>query len=191
MCKTTNEVQGYYNPSGKTPPRLVNSANPTQGLSKTYVKASDWFICSFTRQKTLAGVSEFFDFENKRYYIFGVNGPLNTTTSNSQELNLKKIEFVNFDFIDEPSQHNGGFRSSKTYNFAAYSDSLVDTAKTLSDCGKSQGCFAHPSGCTGADCQFIYKWQDRFSSVLFTLAGKYKMANSYLAIGFSDDQKMV
>jgi hypothetical protein len=56
----------------------------------------------------------------------------------------------------------------------------------------STGCFKSPSDCKDNDCKFIFKWSNTSDSVNFVLAGKINsFTNKYLAIGFSNDDKMV
>lgn len=61
------------------------------------------------------------------------------------------------------------------------------------ECGKSKGCFLHPlpgnTRCVGDDCQAAVSY--RQNGDLFTFEMSAAGQDSYLAIGFSDDELMV
>ena len=76
-------------------------------------------------------------------------------------------------------------------SFSKTNDAKLDFSKTTDDCGKTFGCFRMPENCANLECDIIYKWSDAGDSTLFSLATKGPSQNLYLAIGFSDDQRMV
>ncbi|XP_077981364.1 putative ferric-chelate reductase 1 [Glandiceps talaboti] len=62
---------------------------------------------------------------------------------------------------------------------------------TSSDCGDTKGCYMTPAGCTGKDdCDILISWQEDGNNVIFQLLGKMRAGEEYVAIGFSNDQKM-
>ena len=72
-------VNGYF-----VTPSLMNSNNPTVGLSKSLVSSNNgWLTCSFTRQISMSSQQNYFDL-NDLYYVFAAWGPLD---SNGEFLN--------------------------------------------------------------------------------------------------------
>lgn len=63
--------------------------------------------------------------------------------------------------------------------------------KSTSDCGKTSECFRYPENCIDLNCEIIFKWMSMNDSVDFSLAAKIQLADAWLAIGFSNDNKMV
>lgn len=56
-----------------------------------------------------------------------------------------------------------------------------------SACGSSKGCFPNcPDGC-----DYLVTWTDTGSNIQFTLQAEESDTSVYLAIGFSDDRRMV
>ena len=72
-------VNGYF-----VTPSLMNSNNPTVGLSKSLVSSNNgWFSCSFTRQISMSSQKNYFDL-NDLYFVFAAWGPVD---SNGKFLN--------------------------------------------------------------------------------------------------------
>ena len=55
-------------------------------------------------------------------------------------------------------------------------------------CGSSKGCFVD---CTNDGCKFMVTWEDVGYGVRFELFGKTKHSDSWIAVGFSKDTRMV
>jgi hypothetical protein len=74
VCKSPGKVEHYYN-MGKSP-NLLNSANPTVGLSDATVSYENGLLkCTVTRMNSMAGVQNYFDLNNQ-YYLLVATGPL-------------------------------------------------------------------------------------------------------------------
>ena len=60
-----------------------------------------------------------------------------------------------------------------------------------SQCGQTVGCYRQPDNCT-TDCDVMVTWRkDGSKYVNFVMDGKVPDPNYYIALGFSNDDKMV
>jgi len=59
-----------------------------------------------------------------------------------------------------------------------------------SGCDKTKACFLVPDGCT-TDCDYILTWTNSDQAVSFEMSASASSDNYWVALGFSDDQKMV
>jgi len=56
------------------------------------------------------------------------------------------------------------------------------------ECGVTKGCF--PAACSN-NCNYLVTWKDRGEEIEFSLQLTTTQLNYYVAIGFSNDPKMV
>jgi hypothetical protein len=80
VCKIHNNipsVEHNYN-TGKSS-SLLDSRNPSVGISNQSVKIENGMItCSFTREKNLPNINNYFALTNDNYYILHANGRTNS-----------------------------------------------------------------------------------------------------------------
>jgi hypothetical protein len=80
VCKIQNNipsVEHNYN-IGKSS-SLLDSRNPSVGISNQSVKIENGKItCSFTREKSLPNINNYFSLTNANYYILHANGRTNS-----------------------------------------------------------------------------------------------------------------
>ena len=75
MCKTTGEVEHYYNQYMN--PLWLNSSEKAVGISNATVQQiNGWLICSFKRLKSNNHVINYIDLSERKYYILAANGEL-------------------------------------------------------------------------------------------------------------------
>lgn len=55
-------------------------------------------------------------------------------------------------------------------------------------CGRSKGCYRNPPGCSPEKCDILVTWADHVSHVDFQMTAD---SEGWVAVGFSDDLKMV
>jgi hypothetical protein len=73
-CKTSGDVQHYYNPHKHSPSVLIDSGRPTIGLTNTHVAMNDnWLTCRFDRQKAINDTDNYFDL-NENYFVLAAQG---------------------------------------------------------------------------------------------------------------------
>ena len=56
------------------------------------------------------------------------------------------------------------------------------------ECGSTKGCFVD---CKGTLCNYMVTWMDDGDSVKFEIFGKPEQLDSWIAVGFSEDSRMV
>ena len=73
--------------------------------------------------------------------------------------------------------------------------SAAFTPISTSECAKTKSCFFKPTSCSGEDCTYFASWKPvNVSNVQYVeieLSGAMKSSSGYMAIGFSDDNRMV
>jgi len=79
-------------------------------------------------------------------------------------------------------------------NFVACHGVVQTTPSMMPDpistemCGRSKGCYRNPPGCPADKCDILVTWTDSSQFVDFQLTAD---TDGWVAIGFSDDLKMV
>ncbi len=75
MCLTSKSVQNYYNPNGRDPSTIVETSNPSLGISNIQITQSgNWLICEFKRLKQYPSLNtQYFDLKNQ-FYVLGAFG---------------------------------------------------------------------------------------------------------------------
>ncbi|KAK5973745.1 hypothetical protein GCK32_020605, partial [Trichostrongylus colubriformis] len=59
-----------------------------------------------------------------------------------------------------------------------------------STCGTQKGCISAPPECQGDSCFFHFSYKPDGDHIILELAGTPAHSNGYLAVGFSEDEKM-
>ena len=78
ICKTDQNGEGavyHYHNTGNVMPGLLDPQNPTIGFTNIKVSYVDGnLLCSFTRQKSMEGVENYFSLYNMSYYLLTARG---------------------------------------------------------------------------------------------------------------------
>lgn len=87
LCTSSGLIEHRYNNADKNTPQLLNSTNPTEGLTNMKVKSENgWLFCSFTRLVKIQSIEKkYFDL-SKNYIILSAYGVYDDKTSKNKYL---------------------------------------------------------------------------------------------------------
>ena len=92
------KIQHYYASGQYVLPSLLDTNNPTLGLSSTSLNASEsGFVCSFTRQNENANNQNYFNLNTNSPYLISAYGLLD---SNGGIISFKFIIFSNHNLLE-------------------------------------------------------------------------------------------
>ncbi|KAK3595291.1 hypothetical protein CHS0354_010901 [Potamilus streckersoni] len=174
--------------------RNVRLVEPSVGLSDEIGSLRDGILsCSFTRENKAKNEKEIFDLQSDWYLMFA-NGRAIQGMKLPHDFTFKPpVSEIMVDFQSYPPMH-------LKYKHTVAATTTADPNKSKGpstqqiyiapdpECGIQRSCFQN---CNAFDCQFVVTWDRRDDQVIFKMrAVTLEPTNQWIAIAFSDDEKM-
>ncbi|XP_028404491.1 uncharacterized protein LOC114527093 isoform X1 [Dendronephthya gigantea] len=162
--------------SGRLVSRSLPSLEEDNGLVLLNQSTVGGIRCKFTHPLTPGSTSKLRSLDQKVYLLYAKgsvsgNPKQHARSASGRGVSDGRVNVTNVgeDVEKEKPDDKGGISTS--------------------GCGKTVGCLRYKSGCSGSSCEFVatYSYQPATKIVTFELFGKVA---EWVAIGFSDDQKM-
>ncbi|KAL3869813.1 hypothetical protein ACJMK2_042447 [Sinanodonta woodiana] len=190
-CITESGVVKVYQSYNLENYRNVRLAEPSVGLSNVLGSLQDGiFSCSFTRENNPKNEMEIFDLQSDWYLIFANGRAIHGTKLPHEFTVLPAVSEIKVDFQSYPPMHLKHSRTTITVDQNKSKGPSTQQIYIARDpeCGIRTSCFQN---CNALDCEFVVTWTRRDDHVFFKMrAVTSEPANQWIAIAFSDDDKM-